>query len=57
VFPITYYPVFSQNNSNAARDYNKIYISNFDSGSLTLAVRGTLTAGDQYSFNFSFFGR
>jgi hypothetical protein len=56
-FPITYYPVFSQNNSNAARDYNKIYISNFDSGSLTLAVRGTLTAGDQYSFNFSFFGR
>lgn len=56
-FPGTYYPVFSQINKNAAQAYNQIYISNFDSSSLTLAVDGTLTAGEQYSFNFCFFGR
>lgn len=56
-FPATYYPTFSQINKNAAQAINKIYLSNFDSGSLTLAVDGTLTAGAQYSFNFSFFGR
>lgn len=56
-FPGTYYPVFSQINKNAARDYNKIYLSAFDNTSLTLAVDGTLSASTQYSFNFSFFGR
>lgn len=56
-FPATYYPTFSQINKNAAKAINKFYLSNFDSGSLTLAVDGTLTAGQQYSFNFSFFGR
>lgn len=57
VFPGNFYPVIGQNNKNGARAISKIYYSALDNAGFTLAVDGTLDAGEQYSFFFAFFGR
>jgi hypothetical protein len=56
-FPGNFYPVFCQNNVNAARDIAKFYYSAIDASKFTLAVDGTLNASTQYSLFFAFFGR
>lgn len=57
-YPGNFYPVFSQQNDNAMYNIGKIYISNIDPGSLTLAVGTTaLPANTQITLNFCLFGK